>query len=246
MIQYEVYKLSLSEYIMTLCLACSGCLMIGFIFFNNWVLAAIFSLVGVVLPRIRRDHLQQKRVQELNLQFKQALYILSSSLAAGQSVETAFREASIDLQHLYPDENTDIRQEFKIISKRLDNGESIETILHHFSERARVEDIHNFSEVFITCKRSGGNLVEVMRNTANIIGDKISIQQDIAVMIAQKRLESKILTISPVLFIAILRWTSAEYMAPLYMGKGRLIMIGALILLIICYFVCKKLMEIRI
>lgn len=228
------------------CIACSSLYIIAFIFFKSVFVSLLFSSAGLAFPAIRRVKLQQKRVEQLNLQFKQALYILSSSLAAGHSVETAFRQTSSDLRHLFPDEATDIRTEFHLIIKRLDNGEPIEAILQQFSARTKLEDIQNFTDVFIICKRSGGNLVEVMRNTANIISEKIAIQQDIAVMIAQKKFESRILSMAPIIFVAILSYTSPDYMAPLYMGQGRIIMAAALIVLFLCHYVSQKLMEINI
>lgn len=246
MIQYSDYKLKPQEYIIALVLASSSLFIIGIIFFKSVIMGSFLALVGVMYPKMRAKVLQAKRVNELNLQFKQALFILASALAAGKSVETSFVETNRDLQHLYPDEQTYIRMEFNMMIKRLENGESIETILQDFSERATIEDIHSFTEVFIICKRTGGNLVEVMRNTANMIGEKIAIQQEIAVMVAQKKFESRVLTVTPVFFVAILSYTSADYMAPLYEGKGRIIMGCALILLVICYLISKKIMTIKV
>lgn len=246
MILYEQYKLSLNTLLLLLCLACTCFYVIGYIFFKSIIVSLLFSSAGFLIPNMRRDHLQQKRVTDLNVQFRQALYILSSSLAAGHSVEIAFRQANNDLRHLFPDEKADIRIEFNTIVKRLDNGESIETIMQNFSARTKLEDIQSFTDVFIICKRSGGNLVEVMRNTANIISEKISIQEEIAVMVAQKKLESKILSITPIIFVAVLSYSSPDYMAPLYAGEGRIIMAVALALLSLCYYVSKKMMEINI
>lgn len=246
MIQYSDFKLSVKQYIFSLLIAWTGLGMIGMIFFKNIWLAGALAGLALFYPKMRRKALVEKRMHDLSMQFKQALYILASSLGAGRSIESAFFESHRDLEPLFPDENTDIRREFNAICRRLENGESIELILDDFGKRTGLEDIKSFADVFIICKRTGGNLVEVMRHTANIIGEKIAIQQDIAVMIAQKRFESKILSIAPLCFVAILSFTSPDYMAPLYEGSGLLIMGGALLALIGCYMLSKKLMDIKV
>ena len=44
----------------------------------------------------------------LSLHFKQALYALSSALAAGKSVENGFKESVEDLRMLNPEADTDL------------------------------------------------------------------------------------------------------------------------------------------
>lgn len=246
MINYNEYALSAKQYIMSLLIACACTYMIGTIFFKSIWISVALALLGFLYPKFRRKELMKKRLNELSVQFKQALYILASSLAAGKSIESAFIASHADLEPLFPDKNTYIRREFNFICRRLENGESIETILIDFGKRTGLEDIQSFADVFMICKRTGGNLVEVMRHTANMIGEKIAIQQEIAVMVAQKRFESKVLSVAPLLFVAILSFTSADYMAPLYEGTGLAIMGGALIVLAGCTLLSKKLMEIKV
>lgn len=246
MIHYNDYALSKKQYVASLLIACTCLYVIGSIFFKNIWISGVLALFGFLYPKFRRKELMMKRLSELSMQFKQALYILASLLAAGKSIESAFMASHADLEPLFPDKNTYIRREFHYICRRLENGESIETILYDFGKRTGLEDIQSFADVFIICKRTGGNLVEVMRHTANMIGEKIAIQQEIAVMVAQKRFESKVLSVAPLLFVAILSFTSADYMAPLYEGSGLVIMGGALIVLAGCYLLSKKLMEIKV
>jgi tight adherence protein B len=246
MVDYKIYQLSKREYLIAVGLSGSVFFIIGLVFFKMTAAALVLSAFGFFYPKIRKQELLVKRKEELNNQFKQALYILSSSLGAGRSVESAFRESLRDLEVVYPLKETYIIREFELINKRLYNGESIERALQDLSQRAGLEDIKNFTDVFLICKRTGGNLVEVMRNTANIIGEKMAIQQEISVMIAQKRFESKILMAAPLLFIALLTYSSPDYMAPLYQGKGIMVMLCALVMLVICYLINKKIMNIEV
>jgi tight adherence protein B len=128
----------------------------------------------------------------------------------------------------------------------LENGEPIEAALIDFSRRASLEDATSFTDVFVTCKRTGGNLIEVMKRTSGIIGEKLEIKQDISVMIAQKRFESRVLLLAPILIVAVLSFSSPEYMEPLYRGIGVMIMSFCLLLLGACGWLTHKIMNIRV
>ncbi|GJM78246.1 hypothetical protein HMSSN139_07420 [Paenibacillus sp. HMSSN-139] len=109
-----------------------------------------------------------------------------------------------------------------------------------------LEDIDNFADVFTTCKRSGGDLVEVVRRTSNLIGEKLEISQEIGVMIAQKRFEAKAMLAAPVLFLLFMQMTSPDYMRPLHHGSGLLISGLALLLFAVCAWLMLKIIDIRI
>ncbi|GIP32676.1 type II secretion system F family protein [Paenibacillus sp. J2TS4] len=188
-----------------------------------------------------------KRKAELNDQFRQALFSLSSSLTAGKSVESGWAETIRDLKTLYSNPNTYIIVEFERMNRKIQNGETIESALIEFGGRAGSEDIDNFVDVFVTCKRSGGNLIDVIRRTANMIGEKIEIQQEISVVIAQKKFESNILTVAPLAVIGLLSFSSPDYMAPLYSGMaGPTVMTVCLLLLLGCFWIVKKIMDIKV
>jgi tight adherence protein B len=221
--------------------------MIAFIFYKDILLAFLLSTSCFYFLRIRRRQLLLRRKSELNDQFKQALFSLSSSLSAGRSFENSIIETVQDLQMLYANPQTYIIVEFNIIVQKLRNGENVETALRQFSERADMDDIRNFSDVLSICKRSGGNLVEVIRRTAAMIGEKIELQQDISLLVAQKRFESRILSFAPLIIVALLSFSSPDYMLPLYEGIiGHLIMTVALILLFLCFTLTNKIMDIQV
>jgi tight adherence protein B len=246
-IDYSQYDLSMNEKILSLSAASAVIFMIGFIFYENVMIAGLLSISSPYFLRIRRRQLLQRRKNELNDQFKQALFSLSSSLSAGRSIENSITETVVDLQMLYANPQTYIIVEFNLIIQKLRNGENIENAIKQFSQRADMEDIRNFSEVLSICKRSGGNLIEVIRRTAAMIGEKIEIQQDIALLIAQKRFESRILSFAPLVIIATLSFSSPDYMLPLYEGVvGKMIMTFALILLFGCFTVTNKIMNIQV
>jgi len=243
-IDYNVYHLSVRE--RTVVILAAGLVMglIGFVFYKNIVLSLLLGLSGFWFPRIWRDIMIKRRKDKLLIQFRQALYCLSSSLTAGKSIENAFRDALADLKLLFIEPSNLIVREFTTIVQRLDNGEPIEKAVNDLSNRANIEDISNFTDVLITCKRTGGNLIEVMRRTTGILTEKLEIQTEIAVMLAQKKFESRIMTLAPICIVAILSFASADYMEPLFHGLGRIIMTVCLIIIIFCFWLTQRMMKI--
>lgn len=219
---------------------------LGYLFFQHLLLASFISLIGLLFPRLRIKQKIHQRKERLKQQFQQALTILSASLTAGRSLESSITAVLQDLRLLYPDVQTDIVREFQEMVWKLHNGISVEKAFADFSDRADIEDISQFVDVLIICKRTGGNLAEVIRTTARIMSDKFHIQQEIQVMISQKKFENRALNVVPLGMIGLLLISSPDYMAPLYEGTGRLVMLIALISFVLCFAWSQKIMEIEV
>lgn len=245
--QYGVYRLSPMETALCIAIGAVCGYTVGYLFYHHPLPACVCALAGLKVPSWRRQACIKKQQEELKQQFKQGLHALVSSLTAGRSVENAFASASADLQLLYTNPQTYILIEFERINRRIANGETVEEALLDLCKRSGQEELRQFTDVFTTCKRTGGNLAEVMRRTAQLIGDKMEIQQEISVQLAQKRFESKILGAAPVAVIALLYWSSPDYMAPLYgNAAGAVIMTGCLIMIAGCWWLTGKLMEMKL
>lgn len=246
-IHYSEYRFQPAEYVVSVVLAAAVCFAIGYTFYKNIAIALVFSLAGFLYPLTRKKQLIRKRKGELGVQFRQALYAMASSLSAGRSVENCFIAAANDLKMQYMNPETYILQEFERIHNKIQNGGTAEQALQEFSERAGLDEVTQFTDVFVICKRTGGNLVEVVRKSAQIIGDKMETQQEIAVMLAQKKFESKVLGAAPMVIVALLSFSSPDYMAPLYEdASGAAIMTLSLFLLAGCWWLTNKIMDIRV
>jgi len=243
---YNRYEMTFREKWFSFLLAFCVLFAIGYIFYRHAALSCMLAGLAALYPKRRAKELAEKRKEELTLQFRQALHALSSAVGAGKSLENAFREVVNDLKLLYPDPQTYIVSEFELINRQVENGTPIEKAVMDFALRSGVDDLIQFGNVLVTCKRSGGNLVSVIRRTADIIGDKLEIEQEISVMIAQKRFETKALTIAPIAVVAMLTFGSPDYMEPLYRGFGHMFMSVSLLLLAACYWWAKKMMNMKV
>jgi len=220
---------------------------LAFVFYHSMFISLAVSCLAVFYPRLRSKELLVKRKNMLGLQFRDALYSLASSVSAGKSVESAFKDTAQELYFLYPDIDSYIVKEFMIIVTRIEMNVTVEEALRDFAERSGLDDIRSFVDVFAVGNRSGGNMVEIIINTSNVIGEKLRIKEEINTMLAQRKFEQKVLNIMPVLLILLLTWSTGDYMTPVFETIfGRMVMTVAVFLLAAAYFISKRITNIEV
>jgi tight adherence protein B len=247
LILYDEYDMNIKEKIIYSLVGVIGVFILCMLFYNNHLIAGILSFVGLLYPRYKEKDLIKKRKQEVIIQFKEAIYALSSSLAAGKSIESGFRAVLSDLKLLYADNDTYIIREFEYIVRKIEMNETIEEAISDFANRAKIDDISNFSDVLITAKRTGGNIISIIRYTSNIICEKIEIKNEIEVSVANKQFEQKVLSLLVPLIIIYLQISSPGYLDVMYSTiGGRILMTIGLVLFVISYKLGKKITDIEV
>ena len=150
-----------------------------------------------------------------------------SALAAGYSMENAITEAYRDMKLLHS-EDTRMMRELWDIQQKISMHQPLDEVLSAFASKSGVEDIITFAQIYATARKSGGNLVKVMKRTAQNISEKMEIQREIQTMIAGKKMEANCMTAIPLFIILYLQICSPGFLDPLYEGFfGRLFMTGA-------------------
>ena len=243
---YSQYKFSRTEYIKYIAIALITIIIIGYLFFKNIYIITLLCGFSFLYPKFITKSKIKKQKDILTLQFKDALSCISSSLSAGRSLSTAFMDVPDELKVIYPDKNDFIIKEFENIKRKLSLNQSIENIFDDLSSRAEIESVTNFSEILKTCSHSGGNLNEVIKNTSSIIIEKIEIQNEISVLTSEQNLSIKLLTCIPFIIIFLIGSTSSDYIAPLYSPLGNLVMFIVVIIIILSYYISKKIIEIEV
>lgn len=244
---YDRYEMNKTQKITSCLLAGIVLFCVGYLFYMNLVISILFALICLLFPRIRIKQIIAKRKRNLTTQFKHLLSSISSSLAAGKSVENSFKAAVDDLNMLYPSEETDILKEARWIVHKIELNEPIEIALNDFAERANIDEIASFANVFVACKRTGGDLVKVVRSTSNIIQEKIEIKNDINVAIAAKKTEQKFLMVVPFIIIGFLVTSSGDFMRPMYTTLiGRIVMTLGWLVIMGVWFITERIMDIKV
>ena len=244
---YNIYRMSAAEKLFSAIAAMIAVCSVAYIFYRNIPLSVVISPIGLFYIPYRRKRQIIKRRDALKQQFRDMLYSLSSSLMAGKTMESAMREVRGDLEILYPDPDTAIIREVDIILRKILLNETIDSALNDLAERSGIEDIDSFCDVLATCRKMGGNLVEIVKNTTNILGDKMEIKNEIDVLLAQRRFEKKVLNVMPIALILVLSMAAKDYIEPVFTTlTGKFVMSAAILLLALSWLISEKIMNIDV
>lgn len=102
----------------------------------------------------------------------------------------------------------------KVLSKVLRSFDKNFERLH--AERVPSEDVKSFVTVFVTAKKSGGDMIGIIRNTTSQIGDKIEVKREIDTLLAAKKYEFQIMSMVPYGIIAYMSLSFSDFMEELY------------------------------
>lgn len=216
-----------------------------YIFYESIIASVIFGAVcGYFFIPIRTNQVINKRQKRLTTQFRGLLDALSTSIGAGKNMFDAFAGAEDDLAVQFSAE-ADIVREVNLIRVGLGNNIQIEDLLLNFAERSGVEDVRNFANVFATCYKKGGNIKDVIKNTASIIGDKIEIQMELETMVAGQKNEQNIMLVMPVIFIVVMKSMGGD-LIDLKSPIGIISVTIAIVIFVLAYFISKKILNIKL
>ncbi|MBP1756145.1 MAG: putative rane protein [Firmicutes bacterium] len=228
---YNHYHFTRKEIIQYLLQGILFIILIGYLFYQHIIgIILLLPLLYLYLKR-KQQSLRMEQRWKLNLEFRDGILALSAALEAGYSAENALDEARRDLSRIYLEENM-IMQEFNYMSNQIRMNMTVEKALRELAIRSGIEDIKSFSEVFSTAKRTGGDLIHVIKLTAGIINDKIEVKREIITLITAKRFEANIMKGIPLFILIYLSVSSPGFLSPLYHNTFGVI---AMTLLLLCY-----------
>lgn len=192
---------------------------------------------------------KKKRIQdrkwELQSQFKDGIQSISNALNTGYSIENSFGEAIKDLNLLY-EKDALIIKEFRFIQRQITMNKNVEELILEFGRRSGVDDILSFAEIISTAKRTGGDLIKVIKITSDNISERMEIQREIKTLITAKKLEGNIMSLLPVFIILYLRISMPGFLMPLYTTfVGRMVMTSALLTYVAAVWLLQKIINIQ-
>lgn len=220
--------------------------MIVYTFYRSLWIFLMSLPIGLLFPLYEKKNLKKKRLETLNLQFKEGILILSASLSAGYSIENALINSTKELGQLYGEQGL-LTQEFAAIVRQLRMNRTVEQLFDEFAERSGLDDVKNFASVFAAAKRSGGELVSIISHTVTVIQDKIQVQQEIMTLTSAKRMEQKVMNLIPFFLVFYIDSTSPGFFNLMYTtGLGRILMTASLAVYLLAYWMSERILDIQV
>lgn len=216
----------------------------AYTFYNAWY-GFIFGIpIGVYgyICSSKRQELRLKR--EMLDEFKNLIVTMQGALEAGRAMENAFVLAGRELEQMYG-ANCEIAKSVRVVEKKLGLNVSFEKALTGFANELDIEEVYDFIDVISTIKRTGGNAIKVIKDTTQKLIEEIELREELAVMVAAKKLEQQVLIYMPSLIILFLRISNKGFLDPLYGNVvGVAIMTVVLLVNILSDYLGKRIVDI--
>ncbi len=244
---YDYYYMTKQEIILYSLLGALGVAMIGWIFYHSLLITVLAMPLGLLFPRYMNGVLVARRKRQLMLQFKDMLYSLSSAVSSGSSIENVIDVTLRDMKQQYGEDDVDIVQELELMASKLAVNQNIEDVFADFGQRSGIEDVQNFANIFEISKRTGGNLVDIIRQTSNIISEKIDVKLEMDTMLSGKKMEQKVLTVIPIVMVFVLTEATGGFMDVIFTTwEGRVTATIVLAIIAVGFFWSKKITDLEI
>ncbi len=220
---------------------------LSLLFYKSLFLSLICGFVCLRGLSYYKTHIFERKKTIVLKEFNEVLYSMSTSFEMGRSLVFALEQAERTLLTIYKDKSLLANEIMKTRLEIVNGNQREEIALSSLSQRVPLEDIRDFVDVYIFCKKTGGNVGKVISSSSQIITEKITIEREIIALMSQKKFEGQIIIGMPIVTILFLNIFSPDYLELLYTTiQGRLIMTASLLGIIVSFIYMNKLTHVEI
>lgn len=244
---YSSSPCSLLDHIVAFLIGFAGGFAVLFIFYKILIISIIGGLlVGVAYIFVAEQGAIQKRKTRLRVQFFDLLEAMSVAMRAGNPMLKALQSARDDLTMIYQ-ENSDIIVELDIIILKFNNAVPLSNAFSDFAERSGLEDIASFASIYATIEGKSSRADEIIKETQQIIADKMEIEMEIDTMMTAAKSEVNIMLFMPLVILAVIGYAGAGFMDTIYTtAVGRIVSTGGLVVFIISFILARKFSSVKV
>lgn len=205
-------------------------LLSAYLFFDSaWGIVLILPYGAYLIYKIKGKYKEYLKIKYV-LRFRDTLSCIQSALEAGYSVEKAMISAKKDMQIMYGS-GAYMVTELEQMERKLELGRNIETVIEEFAYQTEVPEIINFSEIFTAAKRSGGDIISLVRAAVRLLCEKLEMRREVEGIISANRTECLIMKGMPPAILLYFRIFSPAFLEPLYetaVGRGAMIVLAGI------------------
>lgn len=167
--------------------------------------------VGYMIPNYWVTKRVQKRQEQIENGFPDALDMMLVCVEAGQTIDQAIVRISQELRASFPA----LAEEFEIVAHQMKAGKEKTQVLKDLSERAGVQDVSSFVTVLVQSATFGTSISDALRVYAGEMRDKrvMKAEEKANKLPTKMTLATMMFTVPPLLIILV---------APSIIGIGNL------------------------
>ncbi len=245
---YTRCPLSPAEHILNGVLAMVGGFLVGFIFYRSVLLSLIAGLVAVpAIVALLAGRATKKRLLNLRGQFRDMLESMNVAMRAGSTEIRALESSRDDLKMLYSEQSDIVREVDYILAAYNNGGIPLRKLFRDFADRSGLEDVESFASIYEVIEGKSSRSSEILRQTQQVITDKMEIEAEIETMITSTKSEQTMMLIMPILIVGCMSLMGEGFMDVLYTTTaGRLVSTLVLVIFAAAFFISEKLTNIKV
>ena len=172
-------------------------------------LSLVLGALGLLLWMAFLQHRRSQRMALIDQALPDALELMARSMQAGHAfisaMQVAAKESAPPLSH-----------ELRTVFEEVNFGISTPQALQALAVRVASEDVRYFVVAVVIQTETGGNLAEILKNTARLIRERQKIAGVVRVLSAEGRISAVILSLLPFVLAAFMSWVNPDFVSRLW------------------------------
>ena len=238
-------KLTVGEFLLLRITAGVGGFLLGYLLVLGQpvvmgiMVGIVFGGIGNLLPQLSFSMKAKKRQKKFIEQLGDTITLMANSLRAGysllQTLEMVSKEA--------PDP---IGTEFGRVVREVGLGVGNEEAMQNLLRRVPSDDLDLLVTAINIQREVGGNLAQILAIIGQTIRERVRIKGEIAVLTAQQAISGYVITALPIVTGLGIFLMNPSYMKGMFVLPWVCMPIGAGVLVVIGFFVMKKITAIEV
>ena len=213
---------------------------LGFLIQRNLLVLLIMAVIGLFLPTLYIRSRQSGRLKKFDSQLPDVLDHLQGSLRAGYGLLQAVEWVSRQLPN-------PAGTEFDRVMREVQLGRGLMDALESMVRRIPSDDLSLIVTAIKIQYEVGGSLAEILETVSHTIRERVRIMREIQVLTSQQRYSGYVLMVMPIALAIFLIIFNPEYEMRLFQpGPTLCIPIGAIVLMILGYFIMRRIIDIEV
>jgi len=202
--------------------------------------AWVAMLVGFVLPYSYASYRRNKRFEQFEALFPEAIDTLARAVRAGHAFTTA-------LEMITDEVAEPVASEFRQLYEEQKFGMPVRDALLNLTVRMPLVDVKFFVTAVMLQRETGGNLAEILDNLSYVIRERFKIQRQVRVYTAQGRLTMALLMGMPPIIVTVMLILNKDFIRPLFSDPiGHTLLVAGITLQTVGYFVIRRIIRIQV
>lgn len=183
---------------------------------------------------------KNSRMNKFYVQLPVALDLIARSLKAGHAFNSGLKLAAEEL----PDP---IGTEFSYCVEEINYGINVPDALKNLMKRVDCPDLNFFVISVILQRETGGNLAEIIMNTASIIRERFKLFDKVKTLTAEAKMTMRVLFSLPFIVAIAMYFLNRDYVRILWEDPiGNILLYAGVVMLILGILIIRKIIDLKV